>query len=76
MKQLDFETYGRDDLIVLLKEVIEKLEKKRTQLNIAREWLRFVRNRFIKTKAIVKYQSERIIQLHETGKMQPVIRRT
>ena len=54
MKQLDFETYGRDDLIVLLKEVTEKLEKKNTQLNITRERLRFVRNRFIKTKAIVK----------------------
>lgn len=69
MKQLDFETYKRDDLIVLLKEVIEKLEKKKMQLNITRERLRFVRNRFIKTKAIVKYQSERIIQLHELRKM-------
>jgi hypothetical protein len=69
MKQLDFETYERDDLIVLLKDVIEKLEKKRMQLNVTRDRLRLVRTRFIKTKAIVKYQSERIIQLHESRKM-------
>jgi hypothetical protein len=69
MKQLDFESYERDQLLVLLKDVIEKLEKKKMQLNITRDRLRLVRNRFIKTKAIVKYQSERIIQLHESRKM-------
>ena len=66
MKQLNLENFERDDLIVLLKDVIERLDKKKTQLQITRERLRLIRNRFIKTKAIVKYQGERIIQLHET----------
>ncbi len=66
MKQFDFETYERDHLIDLLKDVIEKLERKKIQLNRTRDRLRLVRSRFIKTKAIVKYQGERIIQLHES----------
>jgi hypothetical protein len=66
MKQLDLENFERDDLIVLLKEVIERLDKKKSQLQITRERLRLIRNRFIKAKAIVKYQGERIIQLHES----------
>lgn len=66
MKQLNLENYERDDLIVVLKEVIEKLDKTKTQLNLTRERLRVMRNKFMKAKAIVKYQGERIIQLHES----------
>jgi hypothetical protein len=66
MKQLDLENYEREELIVLLKEVIEKLDKKKTQLHITQTRLRLIRNRFIRTKAIVKYQGERIIQLYES----------
>lgn len=69
MKQLDLEKYEKEELIVLLKEVIEKLDKKKTQLQITQERLRLIRNRFIKTKAIVKYQGERIIQLYDSNKM-------
>lgn len=69
MKQLDLENYERKELIVLLKEAIEKLDKKKTQLQMTQARLRLFRNRFIKTKAIVKYQGERIIQLYESKKM-------
>ena len=64
MKHLDLENYEREELIALLKVVIERLDKKKTQLQITQERLRLIRNRFIKTKAIVKYQGERIIQLY------------
>jgi len=66
MKKLNLENYERDDLIVLLKDITEKLDKKKTQLHITQERLRVIRNRFIKTKAIVKYQGERIIQLYDS----------
>ena len=66
MKQLDLEKYEKKELIVLLKEVIEKLDKKKTKLLITQERLRLIRNRFIKMKAIVKYQGERIIQLYDS----------
>jgi len=64
MKQLDLENYEKEELIVLLKDVIEKLDKKKTHLQITQQRLRRIRTRFIKTKAIVKYQGERIIQLY------------
>ena len=63
---MDLENYERKELIVLLIETIEKLEKQKTQLHSTQARLRFIRNRFIKTKAIVKYQGERIIQLYES----------
>lgn len=66
MKQFDLENYEKEELIALLKVVIERLDKKKTQLQITQERLRLIRNRFIKTKAIVKYQGERIIQLYES----------
>jgi len=66
MRKLDLENYERKELIVLLIETIEKLEKQKTQLHSTQARLRFIRNRFIKTKAIVKYQGERIIQLYES----------
>ena len=66
MKKLDLENYERKELIVLLKETIEKLEKQKTQLQTTQARLRFIRDRFIKTKAIVKYQGERITQLYES----------
>ena len=66
MKKLDLENYQRNELILLLKETIEKLEKQKTQLQTTQARLRFIRDRFIKTKAIVKYQGERIIQLYES----------
>lgn len=74
MKQLDLEKYEKEELIVLLKEVIDKLDKKKTQLQITQERLRLIRNRFIKTKAIVKYQGERIIQLYDPKiKFKPIL---
>lgn len=66
MKKLDLENYQRKELIALLKETIEKLEKQKTQLQTTQARLRFIRERFIKTKAIVKYQGERITQLYES----------
>jgi hypothetical protein len=66
MRKLDLENYGREQLIVLLKDTIEKLEKQKTQLHTAQARLRFIRERFIKTRAIVKYQGERITQLYES----------
>lgn len=66
--------YEKEELIVLLKEVIDKLDKKKTQLQITQERLRLIRNRFIKTKAIVKYQGERIIQLYDSKiKFKPIL---
>lgn len=69
MKQLDLENYEREELIALLREVIERLVKKKTQLQLTQERLRLIRNRFVKTKAIVKYQGERIIQLYDSKRM-------
>ena len=66
MKKTDLENYQRQELIVLLKETIEKLEKQKSQLHTARARLRFIRDRFIKMKAIVKYQGERITQLYDS----------
>ena len=66
MKKLDLENYQKKELIVLLNETIEKLEKQKTQLQTTQARLRSIRDRFIKTKAIVKYQGERIIQLYES----------
>ena len=66
MRKLDLENYERKELLVLLKDTIEKLEKQKTQLHSTQARLRFIRNRFIKAKAIVKYQGERIIQLYES----------
>ena len=59
MRKLDLENYEREELIVLLKDTIEKLEKQKTQLHTAQARLRFIRERFIKTKAIVEYQGEK-----------------
>lgn len=69
IKQLDLTNYEKEELIALLKVVIERLDKKKTQLHIAQERLRLIRNRYIKTKAIVKYQGERIVQLYDSKGM-------
>jgi hypothetical protein len=66
MKKLNFENYQRKELILLLMETFEKLEKQKTQLQTTQARLRFIRDRFIKTKAIVKYQGERITQLYDS----------
>lgn len=66
MKKLNLENYQRKELILLLIETFEKLEKQKTQLQTTQARLRFIRDRFIKTKAIVKYQGERITQLYNS----------
>ena len=66
MKKLDLENYKKQELILLLIETFEKLEKQKTQLQTTQARLRFIRERFIKTKAIVKYQGERITQLYDS----------
>ncbi len=43
MKKLDLENYERKELIVLLKDTIEKLEKQKTQLHTTQARLRFIR---------------------------------
>jgi len=66
MKKLNLENYQRKELILLLIETFEKLEKQKTQLQTTQARLRFIRERFMKTKAIVKYQGERITQLYDS----------
>ncbi|HET6540959.1 MAG TPA: hypothetical protein VFG46_10775 [Chryseolinea sp.] len=66
MKKLDLENYKKQELILLLIETFEKLEKQKTQLQTTQARLRFIRERFVKTKAIVKYQGERITQLYDS----------
>jgi hypothetical protein len=68
MKQLDLEDYEREELIHLVKEIIARLDKKKTQLHMTQTRLRMMRSRFKKTQAIVKYQGERITQLYEAKK--------
>ena len=66
MKKLDLENYKKQELILLLIETFEKLEKQKTRLQTTQARLRFIRERFVKTKAIVKYQGERITQLYDS----------
>jgi len=68
MKKPKLENYPKEDLIALLTEVIEKLDKKKMELRITRERLRMTRKRFVKLKATVKYQGERIVQLYDLKK--------
>lgn len=68
MKKPDLENYPKEDLIALLSEFIKKLDKEKMELRITRERLRMARKRFVKLKATVKYQDERIVQLYDLKK--------
>jgi len=64
MKKLNLERCEKDELVALLEAITEKLDKKKSQLQMTQKKLRAIRNRFSKTQAIVKYQRERIIVLY------------
>jgi hypothetical protein len=64
MKKLHLDSFDKETLIVMLAETIAELDKKKNELHVTRERLRLTRLRFSKMKAIIKYQGERIVELH------------
>ena len=67
VKKLIPDHFEKEHLVFLLDETVEKLTKKKTELQLTRQKLSLLRVRLVKMKATIIYQRERIIQLHGLG---------
>ncbi len=67
VKKLIPDHFEKEHLVFLLDEAVEKLTKKKTELQLTRQKLSLLRVRLVKMKATIIYQRERIIQLHGLG---------
>ena len=65
VKKLIPDHFEKGHLVFLLDETVEKLTKKKTELQLTRQKLSLLRVRLMKMKATIKYQRERIIQLYD-----------
>ena len=63
-KKLIPDYFEKEHLMFLLEETVEKLGKKKAELQLTRQKSRLLRVRLMKMKATIKYQRERIIQLY------------
>ena len=67
VKKLIPDHFEKEHLVFLLDVAVEKLTKKKTELQLTRQKLSLLRVRLVKMKATIIYQRERIIQLHGLG---------
>jgi hypothetical protein len=72
-RKSDFSKYEKEDLVMFLEELQEKLSKKKMELQVTREKLNSTRKKLLRAKESVAYQRNRIIEL--SGTRQPVLER-
>ena len=72
-RRSDFSKYAKEDLVVFLEELQDKLNKKKTELQATREKLNSARKKLLRAKESVAYQRNRIIEL--SGNRQPLLER-
>ena len=63
-KRLISDQFDKEELVFLLEDTVENLDKKRADLRTARLKLGIMRNKVMKMNSIIKYQRERIVQLY------------